>query len=148
MNRNLEQIAIAAARECIRQDVDEYALIRLLDAHWYAWRHHTRTPTEGDILELAFKIEPLHNSGYRKVPVTFADLSTGADWKDVPYAMSRLCDVLEGDPLPDVDAVTKAVLNIHPFRDGNGRVAWVLHNWLGRTLHEPVALPEFYGATA
>lgn len=145
MNRNLEGIAIVAARECIRQDVDEYALIRLLDAHWYAWRHRDRTPTEGDILELAFKIEPLHNSGYRRVPVTFADLSTGADWKDVPHAMKTLSSLL---PAPDHYDVTKALLNIHPFVDGNGRVAWVVFNWLGGHLDDPLALPDFYEVTA
>lgn len=34
---------------------------------------------------------------------------------------------------------------IHPFRDGNGRVGKILHNWILGTLDAPVLIEDYFG---
>jgi Fic family protein len=36
-------------------------------------------------------------------------------------------------------------LEIHPFADGNGRVASLLWNWLSGNLGDPEPMPYFFG---
>lgn len=148
MNRNLEAIAIAAARECNRQGVSEDALIRLLQAHEYAVRHHDRLPTAADVREVAYLIEPTINAnGYRQRPVSFANLlTTATEWPYIPETVDRIMG--HSDWATDPAALTKALLDCHPFLDGNGRMAWVIYNWHARQLGDPLALPEFYGTVA
>lgn len=42
------------------------------------------------------------------------------------------------------DQLTKQFLMIHPFEDGNGRIAAILWNWRLGTLSHPKPLPEFF----
>lgn len=143
MDRNLPAIAAAAATECIRQNVDQYALINLLTAHAHAYRLRHLTPTVESILTLGALVEPeVNRNGYRPGPASFADLTVAVAAREVPDAVERL--VLFGLP-GDTDDFVHHFLDVHPFKDGNGRVAWVLYAWLTGTLHEPLALPDYYG---
>jgi hypothetical protein len=145
MNRNLESIAIGAARECIRQGVDEHALVNLLSAHdhtYALWQGHLR-PSFESILTLGRMVEPeVNRNGFRRTPVTFANqTSEPTNWMEIPFALARL--VTEGVRATPSE-YAKAFLDIHPFLDGNGRVAWLLFNWQGGVLDDPLPLPEFY----
>jgi fido (protein-threonine AMPylation protein) len=55
--------------------------------------------------------------------------------------MRRLFGALDAVGGP-IEAV-RSFLRIHPFTDGNGRVAFVLYNWLNHTLLAPAPLPDF-----
>src|SRR3989338_2472566 len=70
---------------------------------------------------------------YRRLDVR-AGLHVGAPWKQVPGLMRELLQWLDAEA-KDLPAVfTSAILHlrfveIHPFRDGNGRVARALATW-------------------
>lgn len=70
---------------------------------------------------------------YRKVDVR-AGIYPAPDWKKVPNLMKDLLDWLNS-PLEKIPAVFSSSLlhlqfvNIHPFRDGNGRCARILATW-------------------
>jgi hypothetical protein len=142
MDLNLEAIAIACVLECKRQHVGLDRLAGLVTAYAYADEHRYRLPAEGDVLHLVGIIEPETLGRYRLTPVTFAQAgSTPADAAEVPGATARLFGYLDADVDP-YDFV-RALLSIHPFADGNGRVGFVLFNWLAQTLDDPRPLPEF-----
>lgn len=150
MNRNLEAIAIAAARECERQQVDEAALVRLLDAHVQAsfQAEHGALPDLLMVLMLGAYVEPRPGRAapIRVTPVTFTDGGTAVHHEVIMSTLERMFAYLDAET--DPDEFTKAFLDVHPFEDGNGRVAWLLRNWLGGTLAEPVELPDYFGVPA
>lgn len=83
-------------------------------------------------------------SGYRITPVTFSSGIPALSSKEVPDAMKRLVE--HQPPLGDFDVWfdwIKAFLDIHPFEDGNGRVASLLFNWGMFTLESPIPLPYY-----
>ena len=140
MNRGLEAIALAAVRECERQRVGEAALIRLLTAHHTLVEWGDVMLTLDHVLELAAIVEPVNKLGVRRTPVTFTDGGRSTPWQQLPAAMGRLFDhVATADP----DSFTHALLDHHPWQDGNGRVAWLVWNQLRGTLLAPDPLPEF-----
>ena len=63
---------------------------------------------------------------YRKTPVTFLNGNTGAKADQIPRLMDQLCDSDLWDT--DRQAFVLEFLKIHPFEDGNGRVAAILMN--------------------
>ena len=63
---------------------------------------------------------------YRKTPVTFRNGNTGAKADQIPRLMNQLCDSNLWDT--DREAFVLEFLKIHPFEDGNGRVAAILMN--------------------
>lgn len=137
----IEDIASRCVAECVRQGVGVDAVGRLLVAYDYALDRESMLPTERDVLELAQIVEPQTHGNYRSTPVTFDDGGSGTDWREVPDAMRRLFGALE---IPaDANGVVRSILRIHPFTDGNGRVAFVLYNWLNGTLLAPAPLPDF-----
>ncbi len=81
---------------------------------------------------------------YRTVPVTFASGGHAANAQTIPGAMFRLgINVPPKFDFIGWYAWVKAFLQIHPFQDGNGRVASLLFNWGMMTLDEPFPLPYY-----
>jgi hypothetical protein len=142
MDRTLEAVAIACIKECERQHVGLDRLGRLIEGVAYAIEHSQRLPEEGDILHLAGLVEPSNGGRYRSTPVTFASGGNATDLSSVPGATARLMAYVDHDV--DPTEVVKAFLNIHPFSDGNGRVGFILLNWLRGTLADPAPLPDLY----
>jgi hypothetical protein len=138
----MEAVAVACINECERQHVGLHQLGQLIEAVAYATDHSDRLPHEGDVLHMALVVEPETGGGYRRTPVTFESGQTAAHWRDVPEATARLFAHIdtESDPVE----IIRAFLAIHPFMDGNGRVAFILLNWLTQTLHDPAPLPDLF----
>ena len=140
----------AAETECAHQQVGADALARLLDAHQLTvGLAATRPlPSTDDALTLAAIVEPAPGNSdiLRSTPVVFAGGGGAAPASQVGPALDRIFELL--DETTDPDEFTRAFLLIHPFRDGNGRVAWLLLNWLRGTLDNPVPLPDFDFSTS
>jgi Fic/DOC family len=141
VERDLEHIAMACVVECRRQGVGLDRLACLLAGYNYAMDNAGRLPTEGDLLHLASVVEPSTGGRYRTTPVTFSQGGTAADPGSVPGATARLLALFDvGD---DPQEFVHHFLAVHPFADGNGRLGFILYNWLMHTLPEPRPLPEF-----
>lgn len=52
---------------------------------------------------------------------------------------------IEGDTAL-ADMWVKDLLDIHPWADGNGRVASIFRNWLLDTMRNPLPLPYYFGS--
>lgn len=141
--KNAERIAYVAIKECVRQEVGFRSLVDLLSAYEVA--DYYAEIDEPLILRLGQLVEPTVNeNGYRHTPVTFRNGGTASNPIDIPLNMDALLSVsTEGFSSDDCYRWTRAFLSIHPFRDGNGRVAWMLYNKLRGTMDYPLPLPEF-----
>lgn len=101
----------------------------------------------GFIATLSMKITGL--TMYRNVPAVFNQGSPALNAENIPRAMDALIEwinigMARGGGL-DADAQVKEFLKIHPFTDGNGRVASLLYNFLRGTLSNPETLPYYFG---
>ena len=141
----LIRISSACARECVRQQTDLAAVSRLIQAYCFALDgERDGLPTLFSIHAMAGLIEPtLTAKGYRTIPVVFEDGGASADPSTIGPGMIRIFENLDADT--DPDEFVKAFLHIHPFVDGNGRIAFILYNWLRHTLCEPDPLPNYFG---
>lgn len=151
---NLVKIATAAAVECERQMVGIRELGFLLEAYSYVQgiAENGEQMNVTAIETLGSFVEPGKNRyGFRKVPVTFANGGSSAKASEIPRLMLRLRDAIsdhrripaDGPTVELASEITKTFLWIHPFADGNGRVGWLLYNYLMGTMDEPLALPDF-----
>jgi Fic family protein len=120
-----------------------------------AWRHgwvladSPEPITEHDIHVLAGMVKGIVENDrfyarYRVTPVSFSSLSLGLDADQIPRQM-RLLIQYQDDM--DANEFAKRFLDIHPFEDGNGRVASVLWNIKSGTIKRPKLMPDFYGVT-
>lgn len=144
---DLERIGKIAGAECERQQVGVYEFGQLLKAYSAvlgdndAFRDPLAFQTIGAI------VEPVKNRhGFRVTPVTFENQGTAANAQDIPRLMENLCQSIGVNTVWDndiVDSYVKQFLWIHPFRDGNGRVSWILHNYLSGTMDYPHSLPDY-----
>jgi hypothetical protein len=81
---------------------------------------------------------------YRTVPVTFADGGHAANHQGIPHAMPQLiANAPEKGEFAAWYILIKAFLQIHPFQEGNGRIASLLFNWVLYSLNEPIPLPYY-----
>ena len=105
---------------------------------WIQKKEKSKTLWEKDVFRLhsmlsegAVEEGPI--GAYRRVDVR-AGLHVGAPWRDVPALMHSLLVWLNG-PARELPSVFVAAIlhfrtvDIHPFRDGNGRIARVLSTW-------------------
>lgn len=142
-------IAQHAATECVRQHVGIDRVAYLLQGYEYALLHAESRPlpSEADALTMARLIEPSNEGRYRTTPVTFRNGGYAARPGVVSSATRRLFDFLEEGAFTGISSApekfTENYLSIHPLTDGNGRTAFVLHNWVSGTLRNPQPLPEF-----
>lgn len=151
-----------ALTEIVKADRKLYEVLGLYRAHELAdaWWQSAESPRASHIRELHRVIlGGVHGSGAYK---QFAnEISGRSDHKttdpiDVPREMARLADwwsTAEGDPLLTATVVHAWLAHIHPFSDGNGRLARVLANLeLTRNSYAPLILSaagdrgEYYDA--
>lgn len=89
-------------------------------------------------------------SDFRQVPAVFNQGQPAVDPQLIPRAMMRWyqqCEEYVHNPffVGDIDDLMKEFLAIHPFADGNGRVASLLYNHYRGTMLDPIPLPYYYG---
>ena len=122
------------------------AFARFCHAYDHAQETSGRFPTEDQICAIAAMIEPKRAQGYRVTPVYFTDLSMGMHHDLIPAAMESLIESLPTiNGIEQIDEVVKHFFVIHPFRDGNGRTAFILRTWLMGNWDYPERLPDYFG---
>lgn len=153
---NLVKIATTCAVECERQKVGIRELGFLLEAYSYTQQRASfNEPITVSFFEiLGSFVEPGKNrNGFRRLPVTFANGGSSAPASEIPRLMETLVNTINNrDEIVSqwghtadsfASSVTQEFLWIHPFADGNGRISFLLLNYLLGTLNDPVPLPDF-----
>ncbi len=116
--------------ECEFQKVGPLKVTYLVSAYFLLASHTVLTAER--IMRLGFEVEPHLNPAvkFREVNVVVGT-SRPPDWREVPRLMDQL---LKQQNLTPTEWF-KEFEEIHPFRDGNGRVGALLYNWLKDTYH-------------
>ncbi len=85
------------------------------------------------IMRLGHEVEPQLNPAvkFRETSV-LVHASIAPNWQEVPRLIQQLLDAKD-DVTPT--EFFREFQEIHPFRDGNGRVGALLYNWLKGTYH-------------
>lgn len=147
---NEERVRAAIAYECDRQHVGEDRRNFLYSAYVLAselYEDGIQVPSLEDALHLAGMLEPDSGGKIRRTPVTFADGGGSTSPDALPNAVKQLFNSVEDftSSEEDVRYWVKEFLYCHPLTDGNGRLAFVLYNWIRGSLEDPVQLPYFFG---
>lgn len=138
---DLERIAAIAAGEAVRQQTDLAGMVRLLQAYSIAYSLPGKVNKHW-LWRVAELIEPCNTYGrYRSTPVTF---SNGGD----SCHHSMIGEKIDGwskNTHWSIDARVKELGWIHPFKDGNGRLMWIVRTRLTDTWDSPEPLPDYFG---
>jgi hypothetical protein len=117
-----------------------------------AWKYARNNPVTlttidaGWLYTIASLTKPsLNTNGYRTTPVGIIwgwNTDKTAPAAHVERLVDQLCDNAES---LTVHEFTHRLLVIHPWKDGNGRIACITYNIIRQSPHQrrPVALPKF-----
>lgn len=142
--------------ECDRQQVGEDRQRFLFDVYGWIRNNHTYgVLTEARVKNIAHCIEPSNRGQYRTTPVTIRGGVQGCvNPSLVSTVMPKWVDYFNDAVRQQeqytanfklCDRVIKEFLDIHPFSDGNGRLAWLLRVWMLDQWDNPQPLPNYYG---
>lgn len=104
----------------------------------------TMTPAAiiGDVVQLGTMLDNTI-TGLRRMPATFQSGRKATDGAEVPRRLSALLEYVASLKICDEQEALEiywAFEEIHPLRDGNGRIGMVLYNALLNRLSDP-AIP-------
>lgn len=143
--------------ECLLQMSGELSVGWMVDAWLYAQEFGYAPPTLDDVQNIGRLVEPNVNygPGFRRCDVRVG-FDVKAPWQHVPVLMANLMEELNqlkeptDSSYPDdyglltPEKFTREYLEIHPWRDGNGRSSVILYNWLRGSLDNPVWFPNWW----
>jgi hypothetical protein len=94
------------------------------------------------VLDLGRRVEnDINSNGWRCTPVTFKQGGNAAPAGEIQDRMLRWAENFYS---MTPEEAYKEFEEIHPFKDGNGRVGALLYNWKRGTLDKPVVPPNFW----
>jgi hypothetical protein len=129
------------AAECERQMVGPVEVEAMHKAYEFARLIRPGNLNDVNVRWLGRLVEPVKAAHFRTLPVTFPNRTHAVHPDLIANAFKAL---LENQNRVSTDEFVKEFLDIHPFSDGNGRVAFLLYNILNNTLHYPNPLPDYF----
>lgn len=117
------------AEECYRQKSGERSVAYMVAAWEYMDDVRDIEITSTTVERLGQFVEPhVNQKGYRVVPVTVSGSVSGS-YQFIPRQIDNLCEAINEDRLTAAEAYQEFE-EIHPFKDGNGRVGSIIYNWM------------------
>lgn len=130
---------MATSREQVLGFANAYLEAKQLAAD----RAGLETLVEDEVADLIMRwsvmIEKSNETGFRTVPVRFADFAFATDPELIPRAMQQFVGMYTENLVTPLEAY-KEFEKIHPFKDGNGRLGDLL--WKVSTSRETGKWPE------
>ncbi len=102
--------------------------------------YHDNKPITAELIRDLGRLVHPAVQGYRVIPVVFYNGNSGAPSEEIPRLIHDLCEQ-QSVLLPE--DFYYYFEQIHPFKDGNGRVGSILYNYLRRTLENPINPPDY-----